>query len=69
MLNYKPISCLICIHRNTHTYIDTIPEILNVKNEMIKTVEENILEYLYNFWDRGDLSKHDSKSRDNEERE
>lgn len=61
--NQKPISCLTHIHRSTYTYTDTIPEVLNVMNEVIKTVEENLLEYLYNFWYRGDLSKHDPKSR------
>lgn len=54
---------------HTHMHRHIILEILNVKNDMIKTVEENIFEYLYNSWDRGDLSKHDPKSRDNKERE
>lgn len=39
------------LHINTNTH--KIPEILNVKNDMIKTVEENISEYLYALLDGG----------------
>lgn len=59
----------IYMQKHTHMHRHLIPEILNVKNDMIKTVEEYILEYLQSSWDRGDFSKHDPKSRDNNERE
>lgn len=49
-----------------YTHTQTILEVLNVKDDVIKSIE-NIFKYLYNLSDGGSLSKHDFESRNSKE--
>lgn len=46
----------------THIYTYIILEVLNVKDDMIKT-EENTFENFYTLWDGGGFSKYGPKGR------